>query len=362
MKILVLISLMASFAIFAKPNIKYKYIPKDASLVGYISTKNIMKSKHYKKIMKTKDGKALIADLKKLGINIKKIGSMFFYSNSDKLMDSKNPRSDVKNMDAAIILNGISLEKAVKGIIAKSEKSKDKLAKIETYKGFKVYTEVKLDESDNETDEIPVDTVTFIKGNSVIGTTDSVKSVIDTFKGKSFFKSGSLVNKLYASLSKPDVFIVNIFNAKQKSLLNTTLAKSQTNPVVTMLGLAPLVKTIEVAGFTSKLKGNKVQMSIMAKANKSSIKAFTTASNMMLKQYKPMIMQQIPVYGATLGKTGVKELKSIVNSIKIIQKKDLVIISLSVNIKNVVKIMDKMNSKPKAGNQEEMLRMMNKRK
>ena len=349
MKILALFILLVSFTAFAKPSISYKYIPKDANVVGYVSTKSLMKSKYFKKFIKTKNGKEALKNLKKIGVNIKKLGSVFFYSNSDKVLASENPK-DVKNLDYAIVLNGINLKTFVEKIA-----NKNKNAKIINHGGFKIYNDL-----EKQKNEQSVEAITFIKGNSILGSVTGIKKVIDAFSGKSKFAKKSIVNGLYSKLGNPDAFIINIINEKQKIAINKALQKNQANPAMMMLGIPALSKNAEYFGLAFKLKGSTVTVKFGIKANKASIKMFTTALNMQFKNFKPMIMQQIDAYSGMVGKTGSKELKSIVNSLRITQKKDLGIISFKVNLNNVEKIINQMNKAQKGqkNQNDQMMQMM----
>jgi hypothetical protein len=350
MKILVLLTLFVSFAVFAKPDINYSFIPKDANIVGYISTKSLMGNKFVKKMMNEKDAKNAIDELNKMGIDVKKIGSVFFYSTSDSLMKNKG-KNDLKDVDFAMILNGISLEKVIK-----SKVNLNKNAKIETYKGIAIYKDLSV-----EMDDEKMDAVTFIKSNTILGSLNGVKKVVASYVDKNFTKNDKMINNLYSTLKSPEFFVVNIINNKQKVLISKTIKENQANPVVAMLGLAELSKTVKYFGISSKLTGNKVEITLAVSADKASVTTFANMLNTQFKSFKPMIEQQITAYGQTLGADGVKELKSILSSVKIQGKNDLALLSFSINIENTVKIMDKLK-KEGHKNDNQMMKNMKRKK
>jgi len=352
MRILVLLTLLMSFALFAKPSIDYKYIPKDANLIGHIATKKLTANKHFKKFLKTKDGKDVKKKLKVMGINLNKLGSVFFYSNADKVLGSKNPEKDVKELDFAIILKGITFEKFIKELAKKEKKN----TKIIDFKGHKIYQDLSSEDDTNNN----LKAISFVKGSSVIGSVPGVKKVIKSIKGKSTFSEKALVNKMHKAFVNPHVFIINIINSKQKALINSAVTKNSANPVMAMLGIPALSKAAKSLGFALKLNGNKLLVQVAIQADKATAKSFITGLNMQFKQFKPMIMQQVSMYAGVLGPLGVKELKSIINSLKIVQKKDLALVSFKVNVDNVAKIMKKMDQQ-KSQQNDDMMKMMQKK-
>lgn len=332
MKVLAFLTLFMSIAIFAKPRINYKLLPKDANVFGYISTNSFMKNKHFKKFMKTKDAKASIRKMKKMGIDIKKLGSISFHSNFESLMKNKK---DAKNADFSIILHGINLEK-----VAKLQLKKLKGAKTQKYNGATIYQDFKV--KGNEKGEF--EALTFLNDNTIMGSIKGVKKVIDTSKGKSF-SNKKMVNKLLSTLKSPEFFVLNIVQASQKTLIQQAITKNAANPAVAMLGLNSLANNIKLFAFAGNLTSKKLKLTFLLKADKAGVSSFTQTLNMQFKNFKPMLEQQINNYSRLIGKDAAKELKSIMNSLKIVKKGDLALISIVINIDNTVRILKKLQKK-----------------
>ncbi len=343
MKILAFLTLFVSFAIFAKPGINYKLIPKDADVFGYVSTKSFMKNKHLKKFMKTKDAKDAMKKMKKMGIDIKKLGSISFHSNFESLMKNKK---NAKNADFSVILHGISLEN-----MAKLQLKKAKDAKTQKYNGTTIYQDIKV--KNNEKGKF--DAVAFFNNNTILGSVIGVKKVIDANKGKNFTKK-KMINKLLSTLKSPEFFVLNIVQASQKALIQQAITKNQANPAVAMIGLNSLANNIKLFAFAGNLTNKKLKLTFLLKADKAGVASFTQTLNMQFKNFKPMLEQQINAYSKIVGKDAAKELKSIMNSLKIVAKGDLALISIVINIDNSVRIIKKLQKKQ--GKQPNMMMKM----
>ena len=342
MKILAFLTLFISFAIFAKPGIDYKLLPKDANVFGYVSTKSFMQNKHMKKFMKTKDAKDAIKKMKEMGFNIKKLGAISFYSNIESIMKNKK---NVKKTDYALILHGINLEKLVSLQLKKANNGKT-----EKYKGVTIYQDIKV-KSEKKGE---FDAVAFLKSNTVLGSETGVKKVIDATKGQ-YFTDKKMVNKLLATLKSPEFFIFNIVKGPQKALIKEAITKNQANPAVAMFGLNALANNIKLFGFSGNLTNKKLKLTFILKADKAGVASFTQTLNMQFRNFKPMLEQQITTYGKMIGTDAAKELKNILNSLKIVAKGDLALISIVIDIDNTVKIIKKLQKKQ--GGNPNMMKM-----
>jgi len=341
MKILVFLLLLVSASVFAKPNIDYKLIPKNANVFGYVSTKSIMSNKYFKKFLKSKENRKAMKKMKKMGIDIKKLGSLFFYADTNSVLKDKNAsKSKFQYADYALVLHGLNLEK----LVEMQMKNKPK-AEVKEYKGIKVYHDINIKENNKGEFEA----VAFMKTSTVLGSLKGVKNVINSYKSKTFTDKVSVINSLHKKLGNPEVFAVNLVNDAQRALL----AKQKANPMLGMFGATALIKTIKLMAISLKINNKFLKFTIAIKGNEADVKTFVTTLSMQYKNFKPMIMQKTSAFSAQFGQDATKEIKSILDSVKIVSVGDMALISLEINIKNASKILNQLSSKMEKPNRNQ---------
>ena len=325
---------------FAKTKIDFRLVPKDANVVGYLASKELMTHKFFKDALNNKDAVESLAALKDMGLDYKKVGSIVFYANTDTLK-----KENVKDSDSvyAIIFNGLSLEKLLLNELKKNKQE----AKTINYKGYKIYIELKIKE-DKFKNKADFEAVTFIDSSTVTGSLKGVKKVIDAKKGNNF--NPSLINKVSAELKNPQFLFYNALSKKQKLFMDESF-KKQKDGMVASLGLDKLNKSAKILVFAGNLKGDVLKLTLAVQASPKDVKTFATSLNSQFQAFKPMLKQQIMVYGAMLGQDAIKELSSILDSIKIFSKGKYAMISLKINMKNTVEIINKYTEQQKMMNQ-----------
>ena len=330
MKVFVFLTLFISVTLFAK--VDYRFFPKNTTIMGYVATKGMMKNPQIKEYMKRPDVQQSMKTLLSMGVDIKKLGAISFYSNADSLI-GKDSKAIKKDGNYAIILHGLNLENLIK-----SEMKKNKDAKSMKYKGYTVYLKLEAEDGKKK-----VDAVTFIEGNTVMGSVPGVKNVIDAYKGKRFANK-KLVNSLLKKLNNPDFFVIDLVDAKQRQLILQSLKAKKNDPTVAMLGLENISKNLELLVFAGKIIKDRIYLYAGLQSDKGAVKIFINNTNMQFNAFKPMLAQQVNAYKPMLGNDGAIELNSILNSIKFEAQNKLGLMSLFINLKRVSKALKKMNT------------------
>jgi len=326
MKIFTFLTLFISISLFA--NINYKFFPANVKIFGYIAIKNIKNNKEIRELMDAPKAKESLKSLMEMGIYLDNLGAISFFADTESLKAKSKGNH-------AIILHGLNAQKLIE------QKLKEvKNPKTETYKGYKIYLQIK-----NKNNQKKEEAATIINNNTIIGSKEGVKKAIDAYKGN-YFKNPKIVKNALNKLNNPDFFVIDLVDKKQRDLFLSGAAQNQ-NPTMAMLNTQEVTKNLKILIFAGKLAKNKLHLYLALQSDKNSVKPFISNLNMQFRNFKPMLAQQINVYKSMVGNTGAKELNSILNSVKIYTKNDFGIISLYINLKRTIKALNEMNSKMK---------------
>ncbi len=285
-------------------SLDFSYFPAETTVLAIVDFQSIFNIKAFQPMLKKLFSKVKESN----SLDLSELNSLSAFIN---IKDFKNnPLSN-----AAIILDGINLSKL---------KKMPKAPKTEKFEGLDINI------YDDNTGFVVI-------GNKTIGgTLISVKNAISLNKGKSKNLASTPRNndfkEIISKLNNSQLNLIFVSNEKTDSEIKNFFSKPQ------FFMLKEFTDNLKSAGFGIKVDNKNIDFTLVMKSSKDGVKSLASLANTQLNQIKPNLDKQLTNLKAIVTPSGINIIKNMVNTVKIEEKNEFLVISFRLTMKDAMKI------------------------